>query len=448
MRYRITALGLLLVLIAVLAGCGGGGGSSTPSPSPTPPSELTGQFVDSAVGGLMYVTSSGIEGMTDADGTFKYKPGDTVKFYLGDILLGEATGDALLTPVSLVPGAVDETNATVQNIARFLQTLDDNSNPSDGINIPTTVFDAAAGMSIDFSASDFESTATTLLNDIFSEVGSTPPMLVTSSDAAIHLAGSLLCGRAGTYEGTYTGDADGNWSFEVDASGNISGSGKSITYPDDPTFNISGTVSSSGDSVVGSTSSAAEFSGTVSLDGTVSGEWHNTDGSASGTYSGSRTGGPSTPCAGSVGGGGGVPAGDYGSLSMAGQDAAGTVFAAQSSTASILGGGGSVVWVDYDVATTTSGIGRTLTMTFTTDGPASLALAVVNTDSSKTVVQQWHYVLICSAPADCAGIDLNTSTGVVALTSVVMQPSPSVASSPNSATGNITLNGTVSYTVP
>lgn len=261
----------------------------------------------------------GTEGVTDASGTFKYKAGETVTFYLGGILLGEATGAAILTPVSLVPGAMDESNATVANIARFLQTLDDDDNPDNGIQINADVVADTAGKVIDFTLNeaDFDSATAAIITELTAMRAAGARTLLSAADAKLHLAGSLLCGRAGSYAGTYTGDADGDWSFVAEADGTITGSGKSTTFPDDPVFVIGGSVSSSGDSVVGSTTSGAEFSGTVELDGTVSGEWHNTDGSASGTYSGSRISGPSEPCSATGGGGTGF---GFGSVAVSGDD--------------------------------------------------------------------------------------------------------------------------------
>ena len=73
---------LILILIALLVFVGlsscGGDGSKTP----------TGQFIDSAVQGLGYEASpSGKNGITDDDGKFKYKDGDIISFFLGDVFL-------------------------------------------------------------------------------------------------------------------------------------------------------------------------------------------------------------------------------------------------------------------------------------------------------------------------------------------------------------------------
>ena len=120
-----------LLLSFGLAGCGGGGGTEST------PTTLTGQFVDAPVANLEYETSSGITGRTDSNGYFKYRPGDTVTFKVGKVVIGETTGQELVTLVDLVAddivdsgNAVDPTalQALVQKkvklISAFLLSLD------------------------------------------------------------------------------------------------------------------------------------------------------------------------------------------------------------------------------------------------------------------------------------------------------------------------------------
>ena len=76
-----------------------------------------------------------------------------MQFFIGDIVIGGAAAASIMTPVSLVQGAADETNPTVTNIARFLQTLDNDGNPSNGITITTAVNNLAVGRTINFNQS-------------------------------------------------------------------------------------------------------------------------------------------------------------------------------------------------------------------------------------------------------------------------------------------------------
>ncbi|MCX6060916.1 MAG: hypothetical protein NT103_01490, partial [Campylobacterales bacterium] len=81
-------VGILAVAggVAAAAGGGGGGGSSTTTvPAAT---TLTASLVDSLVSGVSYTTSSGLTGVTLADGSLTYKTGDIVTFKVGNATIG------------------------------------------------------------------------------------------------------------------------------------------------------------------------------------------------------------------------------------------------------------------------------------------------------------------------------------------------------------------------
>ena len=105
------------------------------------------------------------QAVTDADGRFRYRSGETVSFRVGDILLGQAPGAPTVTPFDLAGAtppiaAVDvrrEWNRLVRlprttplgvavNIATLLQTLDEDGDPSNGIRIPAAIHGLAAGV--------------------------------------------------------------------------------------------------------------------------------------------------------------------------------------------------------------------------------------------------------------------------------------------------------------
>ena len=134
---------LLSVLAATLAACGAGSSTSTDSApgSTTPVSESTvvqGQFLDSAVSGLWYETATQ-RGFTNEFGSFSYVPGESVTFYLGSTLLGTVTAQGEITPLDLI-SATDNPDK-LQNLLRVLQTLDADSDPSNGIEINQTAQD-------------------------------------------------------------------------------------------------------------------------------------------------------------------------------------------------------------------------------------------------------------------------------------------------------------------
>lgn len=145
-------MGVILITIICIS-CGGGGGDPVPIPPTQSPKE--GVFLDSAVEGIGYNTDTK-NGLTDSDGTFTYQEGEIIKFTIGDILIGQALAKEILTPIDLVEGANDETNPTVTNICRFLQTLDNDNNLDNGISIIEAVRNAAKGEAINFDVNQIE----------------------------------------------------------------------------------------------------------------------------------------------------------------------------------------------------------------------------------------------------------------------------------------------------
>lgn len=423
---------LMLAFVLTLTACGGGGGGGGPVGGST----NTGYFVDSAVSGLSYLTSSGIAGVTDATGAFDYAPGDTVTFSVGDVVIGEATGASLLTPVSLVPGATDETDTTVTNIARFLQSLDDDGDPSNGITIDADVAIAAAGQSLDFSSANFDTDASTLveaMRDAAYGIGDTGT-LVDAVTAQAHLLGSLLCEYSGTFEGTYVHTAgpevgnNGTWSFSIDSDGNITGTANTSDGP----FSISGNVSSDGSSVAGNVADGATFTGSIGFDGSVSGTWGNSLYGTSGTYSGSRTQDASSECDGSSS----TPVSSEGSIMLSGTDTGviGTSFTPNSTTVESNGlalhwsttvdAGGGNTEITHSLLALFGFDGSLLSMTFTRE---------VGNDS-------YVYEIFCNL-GGCDSISNNTTSHTVTFTNTVF---PAFALG-GAATGSITLNGSLNY---
>lgn len=143
------------IFLSTLIACGGGGGGGNSSQSTPSPTVLTGVFMDSVVAGLDYLTETQ-SGSTNTAGEFQYLANQSITFSIGDIILGTTTAGPIITPLSLVEGAVDASDPRVLNIVRLLLTLDVDGDPSNGIEISSTVRDAATGLSIDFASSTFE----------------------------------------------------------------------------------------------------------------------------------------------------------------------------------------------------------------------------------------------------------------------------------------------------
>lgn len=264
---------VLTASILTLSACGGGDGETTPS-------ELQGVFLDSAVAGLAY-SSGSLSGTTGAEGSFLYEQGATITFKVGDIVVGTANGQAVMTPVSLVPGAVDENDPTVTNIVQFLLTIDDDGDPANGIQITPAISTAATGQSLDFTLNDFDTNPNVL--NVIALLTSGTSTLVSELVAQTHLNDTLLSIMAGIYNGTFSGDIFGTWTIVVNTDGTITGSGCDAL--EQLPFFIAGTVSSDGASALGFAGDGS-YTGNFSLTGEFSGTWTVNSGVDNGSFTG------------------------------------------------------------------------------------------------------------------------------------------------------------------
>ncbi|ETR73515.1 MAG: Ig-like repeat-containing protein [Candidatus Magnetoglobus multicellularis str. Araruama] len=119
-----------------------------------------GVFLDSPVEGLRYVTNT-LSGVTDSNGTFEYRNNEMIRFYIGDMLIGETAAQSQITPIDLFPDISDMASPCVTNLCRFLQSLDSDMDPENGIHISTMIQNAFynQGIALNFeqSTADFES---------------------------------------------------------------------------------------------------------------------------------------------------------------------------------------------------------------------------------------------------------------------------------------------------
>ncbi|WP_156493477.1 hypothetical protein [Oleiphilus sp. HI0125] len=98
------------------------------------------QVIDDILVGLEYETSSGARGVTDAEGIISFDQRDTIRFSVGAVVIGEliaanVQGRAIfLTDFQPVNGAVASSDY-LTNMAVFLQSIDSNQLPDDGILI-------------------------------------------------------------------------------------------------------------------------------------------------------------------------------------------------------------------------------------------------------------------------------------------------------------------------
>jgi hypothetical protein len=146
-------------------------------------------LTDGIVEGAEYTTSSGLTGFTDQEGNFSHYVGDDVTFNVGGVVLGTATAEDLaLGRVFLQDIAdVDRTNLNdhyLENMATFLQSLDNNNDAYDNIIITQEMRDALAEKSLDLrTASDEE------VQRLIEDVGGT---WVEEGDAMTHVKDMLI----------------------------------------------------------------------------------------------------------------------------------------------------------------------------------------------------------------------------------------------------------------
>ena len=236
MDLRKVAIAILLLF--VVAACGGDdGGSSGPG---SPGGSAQGTFLDAVVAGLGY-TSGTTSSVTDSLGRFTFVRGSGVTFRIGDIAFGQGSAKFIMTPVDLVPGALDESHAHVVNRARFLLTLDDDGVTTNGIRITQAVRGSALGRSVNFdqTMNDFEADtgAQQVVSVLTAQTSAGQRPLVSVVQAQVHLQLTLLGIITGLYGGDYYADVSaagqgreltqgqrlGEWFFAIDANANLSG---------------------------------------------------------------------------------------------------------------------------------------------------------------------------------------------------------------------------------
>jgi hypothetical protein len=186
----LSPMALLGILMMVFMGCSGGGGDS--GVADDRPALLNGVFVDSPVEGLYYETDSQ-SGVTDANGMFAYMEGETISFFIGDVVFGQALARGVMTPVHLIEGAVDETHPKVTNMARLMQTLDVDGNPDNGITITPEIQEEMMDRQIDFSLNTLDFQKHPDVADLLAHLNEMevfsdgPHMLVPEEDARNHM---------------------------------------------------------------------------------------------------------------------------------------------------------------------------------------------------------------------------------------------------------------------
>lgn len=182
---NIKCIALLSITVSGigLAGCGGSGGDTGAGGST--PVANTGIFIDSPVSGINYETET-ITDTTNASGEFSYLDGESVTFLIGDIRFPMVAAGSVITPLDII-GTQDINDLSVVNMARLLQSMDENDIAEDGISIADVAHQYATGMNLDFASPTFD---TDVIN-LVANSGSDTTVLIDGADALLHLQETL-----------------------------------------------------------------------------------------------------------------------------------------------------------------------------------------------------------------------------------------------------------------
>lgn len=177
----------LLALALLLNGCGGGGGGGGSNASIL---IANGNFIDAPVQGMKFL-SGGQTGLTGANGEFSYEVGKSVTFSVGGVVVGNAPGAAVITPMDLVKAAHPGTSVTVDmpsvvQIAQFL--LTSSSLTPTGMKIDPAVTAACFNQNIDLPTAAAANFAA-LINEVAKNSGNRT--VTGATDALGHLAASI-----------------------------------------------------------------------------------------------------------------------------------------------------------------------------------------------------------------------------------------------------------------
>jgi hypothetical protein len=222
MMFRINLVAVFITFFIV--SCGGGGSSTSNSQeNSTPvilvqPTIFTGVFIDSAVEGLSYTTATNT-GITNTLGEFSYQVNENVIFSIGDVLLPTVAAKAVLTPLDVI-GTDNINHPSVVNVLRLLQSLDEDGMADNGIKIPSLALELGKGLTVDFSAPDFESQVA----DLVQMSGGVHQQLISTEDAIYHFQMTLAALNNQTITNcTKTHSKVGYYGFFDSSSHNVSG---------------------------------------------------------------------------------------------------------------------------------------------------------------------------------------------------------------------------------
>lgn len=175
---------LILFVLAYLIACGNN--DEYPIVLPGEKTlEYTGVFLG-PIKGLGYETPS-ITSRTGTGGSFQFNTGESTRFFIGDVNVGTTRATDILTTMELAGIGVRYNHPSIESMNRLLLTLDTDLDPSNGIEILPTIFDAGLDKRISFDLRypefDEQPDLVEFLKKISNILGVTERTLVTPGEA-------------------------------------------------------------------------------------------------------------------------------------------------------------------------------------------------------------------------------------------------------------------------
>ena len=146
-------------------------------------------LIDGVVEGVEYLTTSGMSGLTNQEGLFSYQDGDDITFKVGGVVLGTATAEDVTSGRTFLQDIADVERSNLsddylENMAVFLQSLDENHDSSDGIVITDNTRLALQNVDFDLREANEEE-----LQHLIEQMGG---QYVNEADAMKHVKDMLI----------------------------------------------------------------------------------------------------------------------------------------------------------------------------------------------------------------------------------------------------------------
>lgn len=206
---------LFLSTLALLSGCGSNVEDLSLHTGPITGAPNKGVFIN-RVDGLEYTrTFVPVAQLTTKDSTYEYRTGEPIMFHIGNLEIGEGLGLDIITPKEIVSYKNLELNTSinsneVNNRVRVLMSLDEDSDPSNGIKISPATRELAKK----WSTPDYNLAESAFKNELKSSTGNyfDNKPITTKQAAKKQFAKELRCVYSGAYSGQWllpNGDKSG-----------------------------------------------------------------------------------------------------------------------------------------------------------------------------------------------------------------------------------------------